>query len=88
MIRVGLRAVAHAKVVDDQTEGDVESFVLKKAGSIGARVVDMFCKVRDKAQLAQTTSLRESVHAFANLEVDSVVVEERFEVVGGDRFSW
>ncbi len=88
MIRVGLRAVAHAKVVDDQTEGDVESLVLKKAGSIEALVIAMICEVRDKAQLAQTTSLREFVHAFANLEVDSVVVEERLEVVGGDRFSW
>jgi hypothetical protein len=88
MISVRLRAVAHAEIVDNQTESDIESFVLKKAGSIGALVVAMFREVRDKAKLAQTTSLRESVHAFLNLEVDSIVVEARLEVVGGDRCRW
>jgi hypothetical protein len=48
----------------------------------------VFSKVKDEAQLTETTSLRESIHAFAYLEVDSIVVEERLEVMGSDRFSW
>ena len=48
----------------------------------------MFSKMRDEAQLTETTSLRESIHAFAYLEVDSIVVEERLEVVGSDRSRW
>ena len=48
----------------------------------------MFSKMRDETKLTETTSLRESIHAFAYLEVDSIVVEERLEIVGSDRFSW
>jgi hypothetical protein len=62
--------------------------VLKEAGSVEALVVAMFSKMRDEAKLTETTSLRESIHAFAYLEVDSIVVEKRLEIVGSDRFSW
>jgi hypothetical protein len=37
----------------------------------------MFGEVRYETKLTQTTSLREAIHAFADLEVYSVVVEER-----------
>jgi hypothetical protein len=83
-----LCAVSHAEVVDYQAEGNVESLVLKQAGSVGALVVAVFSQMRDETKLTETTSLRESIHAFAYLEVDSIVVEERLEVVGSDRFSW
>jgi hypothetical protein len=33
-------------------------------------------KARDEPTLAQTTSLREAVHAFSDLEVDGIVVEQ------------
>ena len=75
MIGVRLLAVSNAKVVDNQAESHIESFVLKETGSVGALVVAMFCEVRDEPKLAKTTSLREAVHAFADLEVDSIVVE-------------
>ena len=88
VISVRLCAVSHAEVVDNQAEGNIESLVLKEAGSVGALVVAMFSKMRDEAKLTETTSLRESIHAFAYLEVDSIVVEERLEIVGSDRFSW
>ena len=65
MISVRLCAVSHAKVVDNQAESNIESLVLKEAGSVGALVVAMFSKMRDEAKLTETTSLRESVHAFA-----------------------
>jgi hypothetical protein len=76
MIGVRLRAVLNAEIVDNQAESDIESFVLKETGSVGALVISMFSEVRDESKLAQTTSLREPVHAFANLEVASIVVEE------------
>ncbi len=61
---------------------------MKEAGSVGALVVAVFSQMRDEAKLTETTSLRESVHAFAYLEIDSIVVEQRLEVVGGDRSRW
>ena len=76
MIGVRLLAVSNAKVVDNQAESHIEIFVLKETGSVGALVVAVFCEVRDEPKLAQTTSLRETVHAFSDLEVDCIVVEE------------
>ena len=76
MIGVRLRAVSNAKVVDNQAESYIESVVLKETGSVGALVVAVFCEVRDEPKLAQTTSLREAVHAFSDLEVDGIVVEQ------------
>jgi hypothetical protein len=35
----------------------------------------MRLKVRDETKLAETTGLRETVHALADFEVDGVVVE-------------
>jgi hypothetical protein len=52
MIGVGLRAVSNAKVVDNQAESHIESFVLKETGSVGALVVAVFCEVRDEPKLA------------------------------------
>jgi hypothetical protein len=76
MIGVRLLAVSNAKVVNNQAESHIESFVLKETGSVGALVVAVFGEVRDEPKLAQTTSLRETVHAFSDLEVDCIVVEE------------
>ncbi len=75
MIGVRLLAVSNAKVVDNQAESNIESFVLRETGSVGALVVAVFFEVRDEPKLAKTTSLREAVHAFTDLEVDSIVVE-------------
>ncbi len=52
MIGVGLRAVSNAKVVDNQAESHIESFVLEETGSVGALVVAVFCEVRDEPKLA------------------------------------
>ncbi len=76
MVGVRLRAVSSAEVVDNQAKRNVQSFVLKETGSVGALVVAVFCEVRDEPKLAQTTSLREAVHAFLDLEVDGIVVEK------------
>ncbi len=51
--------------------------MLKQTGGVGALVVAVFREVRDEPKLAQTTSLREAVHTFSDLEVDCIVVEER-----------
>ncbi len=75
MIDVRLCAVSNAKVIDNQAESHIESVALKETGSVGALVVAVFCEVRDKPKLAQTTSLRETIHAFSDLKVDSIVVE-------------
>ncbi len=75
MISIRLRAVSNAKVVDNQAESNIENFVLKETGSVEALMVVVFCKVGDEPKLAQTTSLREAVHAFSDLEVDRIVVE-------------
>ncbi len=76
MIGVRLRAVSNAKIVDNQAESYIESVVLKQTGSVGALVVAVFREVRDEPKLAQTTSLREAIHTFSDLEVDCIVVEE------------
>jgi hypothetical protein len=76
MIGVRLRAVSNAKIVDNQAESYIESVVLKQTGGVGALVVAVFREVRDELKLAQTASLRETVHTFSDLEVDCIVVEE------------
>jgi hypothetical protein len=81
MICVRLRAISHAEIIHDETKGDVASFVLEEAGSIGALVVAVFGEMRDEAKLTEAASLWESVHAFSNLKIDSVVVKKRFQVV-------
>ncbi len=52
MIGIQLLAVANAKIVDNQAEGNIESGVLKETWSVGALVVAMFCEVRDESKLA------------------------------------
>ncbi len=76
MVGVRLRGVSNAEVVDNQAERNIEIFVLKETGSVGALAVAVFCEVRDEPKLAQTTSLREAEHAFSDLEVDGIVVEQ------------
>jgi hypothetical protein len=51
--------------------------MLKEAGSVGALVIAVFCEVRYQAKLTKAVSLREAIHTLPDLEVDSVVVEER-----------
>ncbi len=60
--------------------------MLKEAGSVRALDVAMRLKMRDETEtkFAWTAGLRESVHTLADFKVDDVVVEQGFEVVGGD----
>ncbi len=83
VVCVFLRSIFDAEVVHHETEGDVAGKVFKKAWYVGTLHVTVRLKVRDETKLAETTGLRETVHALADFEVDGVVVEERFKVVGG-----
>ena len=82
VVCIFLRSIFYAEVVHHETEGDVAGKVFKEAWRVGTLYVTVRLKVRDEAKLAETTGLRETVHALADFEVDGVVVEKRFKVVG------
>jgi hypothetical protein len=56
---------------------------IKEAWSVRTLKVAVRLKMRDETKLAQTTGLRETIHALADFKVDGVVVEEEFKVVRG-----
>ena len=75
VVCIFLRSIFDAEVVHHETEGDVAGKVFKEAWRVGTLYVTVRLKVRDEAKLAETTGLRETVHALADFEVDGVVVE-------------
>ncbi len=70
-----------AKVVDNKAEGDRAGGMMEEARSVFGRTVAKGGKMFDKAVVCKDSSLREAVHAFANLDHDIAVVDEGFEVV-------
>jgi hypothetical protein len=83
MVRVLLCSIFDAKVVYHETEGDVAGKVFEEAWHVGTLDITVRLKVRDETKLAETTGLRETIHTLADFEVDGIVVEEGFKVVGG-----
>ncbi len=84
MIGVILCSVFDAEVVHHETERDIASDMLEEARRVRALNVAVRLKMRDKTKLAETTGLRETIHAFAYFEINGVVVKHGFKVVGGD----
>jgi hypothetical protein len=83
VFRVLLCSVLDAEVVHHETEGDAAGEVFEQAWRVGTLNIAVRLKVRDKTKLAETTGLRETIHALADFEVDGDVVEKRFNVVVG-----
>ncbi len=83
VVRVFLRSIFDAEIVHHETEGDIAGEMFKEAWRVGTLNIAVRLKMRDETKLAETTGLRETVHALADFEVDGVVVEKRFKVVGG-----
>jgi hypothetical protein len=83
VVRVLLRSIFDAEIVHHETEGDIAGKMFKKAWRVGTLNIAVRLKVRDDTKLAETTGLRKTIHAFADFEVDGVVVKKRFKVVGG-----
>ena len=73
-----------AEIINYETEGDVAGEMFEEAWRVGTLKVAVRLKMRDETKLAETTGLRETIHALANFEVNGVVVEEGFKVVCGD----
>ncbi len=42
VIRVRLRSISYAKVINDETESGIQGFVLKEAGSLRALMIAVF----------------------------------------------
>ncbi len=85
VVCVLLCSIFDAETVHHETEGDIAGEMFKEAWRVETlNIIAVRLKVRDETKLAETTSLSETIHALADFEVDGVVVEKRFKVVGGD----
>ena len=75
MVGVILCAVFDAEVIHNETESNVAGGMGEQAGRVGALDVAVRLKMRNKTELAEATSLRETIHTLAYFKVDGVVVE-------------
>ena len=75
MVGVILCPVFDAEVIHNETERDVAGGMVEQAGRVGALDVAVRLKMRNKTELAEATSLRETIHTLAYLKVYGVVVE-------------
>jgi hypothetical protein len=78
--------VVDAKVVDDERELHRPGLVLPKAWCVLSGDVAEFCEVLSPLVVGDDAGLRETIHAFVDLDVNVGIVDERQEVVLVDDF--
>jgi hypothetical protein len=81
MIGVVATGVLYPEIVHDEGEHGLSSLVLPQSGSVAALEVSMGLETLFKELVGQDASLGKAIHAFGNLDVDVVVVDQLHEVV-------
>ena len=86
VIDVVLRAIANAKVVNDEGEHDVACMMFEEAGSVSALLVAVVSEVFDESNLRQAACLWESVHTLADFKVDEAAMFHAVKVITAHDF--
>ena len=81
MFRVTLLHVFDAKVIDDQTKDKAAVFVEPQSRCVGKGFVSMWGKEFLESIICDATSLREAIHAFANLSVNGALVDQIIKLI-------
>jgi hypothetical protein len=92
MFGIVLVGVLDTKIIDNECERNVSGVVLPESRCYSDRCVAVRLEEFREAIVSDASSLRETVHAFANFTVDGSVVDKASKVVldhngfGYDRF--
>ena len=81
MVGVVLGGVSDTKIIDNEAEHDVASFVMPQSGRERQRFIAVGGEVLDELVVGESSGLGQSVHTVSNFDLNVAFVDERPEVL-------